>query len=401
MTTGKHDITTTIETNHNNNAGFVPPSARRKIRTRTIQRRMHHRQNLILGTFVVAITFLFIALSVLNNNSSVDYYQNKIDPNKKRNLNNNHHKNTENAVDLPTRKNAGGGRIEEDTVVVVDRNKNLRGGDEERNIWVSQDSQPFNERGLAEIAQHLVMVAGHSVTVSGHLKDAGSDEKDWFLLSYQKGQGLPQAIHAHIAAGIAEAQKDPNSLLVFSGGETRAASGPQTEAQAYYHVADAMDLWPTDDGSSVRARTITEEFATDSFENLMFSIARFREVTGDYPKKITVVSFSFKRRRFETLHVPALRWPADRFVYVGVDPPASTGFDLQRSTEGESKNAAAPFEQDPYGCHSAVLQEKRKGRNPFKRTPPYGLSCPEMKDLLTFCGPELVPIDQTPWGNDF
>ena len=108
---------------------------------------MHHRQNLILGTFVVAITFLFIALSVLNNNSSVDYYQNKIDPNKKRNLNNNHHKNTENAVDLPTRKNAGGGRIEEDTVVVVDRNKNLRGGDEERNIWVSQDSQPFVSLG--------------------------------------------------------------------------------------------------------------------------------------------------------------------------------------------------------------------------------------------------------------
>ena len=90
------------------------------------------------------------------------------------------------------------------------------------------------------------------------------------FISYcsQKGQGLPQAIHAHIAAGIEEARKDPNSLLVFSGGETRAVSGPQTEAQAYYHVADAMNLWPTDDDSSVRARTTTEEFATDSFENL-------------------------------------------------------------------------------------------------------------------------------------
>ena len=103
----------------------------------------------------------------------------------------------------------------------------------------------------------------------------------------------------------------------------------------------------------------------------IFSIARFHEVTGNYPKKITVVSFSFKQRRFETLHAPALRWPADRFMYVGVDPPSSTGFDLKRSTEGEAKNAAAPFEQDPYGCHSEVLQEKRKGRNPFHRTPPY------------------------------
>lgn len=107
----------------------------------------------------------------------------------------------------------------------------------------------------------------------------------------------------------------------------------------------------------------------------LFSIARFKEVTGEYPKEITVVSFSFKQRRFETLHAPALQWPAEKFSYVGVNPPASTGFDLKRSTEGELKNAAAPFEKDPYGCHSKVLQEKRKGRNPFHRTPPYVRIC--------------------------
>lgn len=235
------------------------------------------------------------------------------------------------------------------------------------------------------------------MTVSGHLEDAGSDESDWFLLGYQKGQGLPQAIHGHIKAGIDEAHKDPLSLLVFSGGETRAVSGPQTEAQAYYHVADAMKLWPAQ--GTVRARTTTEEFATDSFENLMFALCRFREVTGDYPRKITTVSFSFKRRRFETLHAPALRWPPKQFAYVGVDPPASTGFNLQRATEGELQNAAAPFEKDPYGCHTPVLQEKRKSRNPFMRTPPYALTCPEMKDLLSFCGPQLYPAERLPWGH--
>mmetsp|Transcript_5265 Transcript_5265/g.10851 ORF Transcript_5265/g.10851 Transcript_5265/m.10851 type:complete len:358 (+) Transcript_5265:140-1213(+) len=268
---------------------------------------------------------------------------------------------------------------------------------EERNALVFQEAQSFNNDGLAGKAQHLVMVAGHSVTISDHLKDADSDENDWSLESYQKGEGLPQAIHRHIVAGIEEARKDPKALLVFSGGETRGHIGPQTEAQTYYHVADAMNLWPSDDSSSVRSRATTEEFATDSFENLMFSIARFHEVTGEYPKKITVVSYSFKGRRFETLHAPALRWPSDRFVYVGVDPPASTGFDLERATAGELNNSAAPFEQDPYGCNSEVLQEKRKRRNPFKRTPPYGLSCPEMNYLLSFCGPNLVPIDQVPW----
>lgn len=87
-----------------------------------------------------------------------------------------------------------------------------------------------------------------------------------FLLDYQKGQGLPEAIKGHIQAGIDEANKDSGSLLVFSGGETRAITGPLTEGASYFHVADAMQLWPP--GSTVRARTVTEEFATDSFENL-------------------------------------------------------------------------------------------------------------------------------------
>ncbi len=53
---------------------------------------------------------------------------------------------------------------------------------------------------------------------------------------------------------------------MFSGGETRAVTGPVTEGASYFHVADAMKMWPA--GGTVRARTVTEEFATDSFENL-------------------------------------------------------------------------------------------------------------------------------------
>lgn len=112
--------------------------------------------------------------------------------------------------------------------------------------WVSVNSQSFNENGAAEMANHLIMVAGHSVTVSGkfllfhfssfriflifeivyfqkigHLQDAGIDESDWFLLPYQKGKGLPQTIVGHIREGIKIAANDPASLLIFSGGETR------------------------------------------------------------------------------------------------------------------------------------------------------------------------------------
>jgi hypothetical protein len=129
----------------------------------------------------------------------------------------------------------------------------------------------------------------------------------------------------------------------------------------------------------------------------LFSICRYHEVTGRYPEKITVVSFTFKERRFATLHAAALQWPSDRFVYVGVDPSASTGFDLVESSKGEQENAAKPFESDPYGCYTTVLQEKRKERNPFYRTPPYELTCPELRELLNFCGPEIISKNKLPW----
>jgi hypothetical protein len=270
-----------------------------------------------------------------------------------------------------------------------------------------------NEHSVTSHATHLIIVAGHSVLISGNVQNAAFDDSVWYLYDYQKNKGLPRAIVSHIQAGIRLALDDPNSLLVFSGGETRARTGPETEGGSYFRVADALDLWDGRDvflsrdadasdsvvaNLTVRARTVSEEYATDSFENMMFSICRFHEVTGHYPNKISLVSFTFKRRRFETLHASALRWPLDRFHYVGIDPPPSTGFDLAESTEGENNNSLLPFRSDPYGCHSEILQHKRKERNPFSRTAPYELTCPEMKELLHWCGPESISNEKLPWG---
>lgn len=135
-----------------------------------------------------------------------------------------------------------------------------------RALSLSFCCQPQNTNGVASSAKHLIVVAGHSVTIAGHLEDANQDEADWFLLGYQKHRGMPDAFVAHIQRGIQEAHADPHSLLVFSGGQTRELTGPLSEGSSYYRVADAMNLWP--ENSTVRARTVAEEFATDSFENL-------------------------------------------------------------------------------------------------------------------------------------
>lgn len=270
-------------------------------------------------------------------------------------------------------------------------------------------TETFNINQLASNAKNLIIVAGHSVIVSGHLYDAVIDENIWYLLDYQKGHGILQAIISHIRLGIQEAAKDPYSLLVFSGGETRPFAGPISEGTSYFCVADAMNLWngpETNENTyrtnfsgadTVRSRSISEEFATDSFTNLLFSICRFKEVTGSYPKNITVVSFTFKRRRFAHLHAEALRWKPEAFKYIGIDADVSTGFDLDASIQGEITNAVIPYENDPYGCHTNALLKKRTDRNPFYRTPPYELTCPEMKYIFHWCGPQLISPSSVPW----
>jgi hypothetical protein len=56
----------------------------------------------------------------------------------------------------------------------------------------------------------------------------------------------------------------------------------------------------------------TEEHARDSFENLLFSICRFYELTGNYPESITVVGFEFKKERFIKVHRAAARYAIEK-----------------------------------------------------------------------------------------
>ncbi|KAH9169833.1 hypothetical protein EDB89DRAFT_2230974 [Lactarius sanguifluus] len=49
-------------------------------------------------------------------------------------------------------------------------------------------------------------------------------------------------------------------------------------------------------------RAATEDATLDSFQNVLFSVAHFRELTGAYLAHITIVGHDFKRRRFGQLH---------------------------------------------------------------------------------------------------
>jgi hypothetical protein len=69
-----------------------------------------------------------------------------------------------------------------------------------------------------------------------------------------------------------------------------------------------------------------QEHARDSFENVLFSLCRFYELTGHYPAAITAVTYTLKQRRFEEVHRAAVRFPASNFTFIGTPvPPAAKG----------------------------------------------------------------------------
>lgn len=250
----------------------------------------------------------------------------------------------------------------------------------------------FNATALLE-CDHLVVVAGHAVTVSESLDGVEREDSSWYLLPYQREQDLPGTFVSHIERGVAIAARDQRALLIFSGGQTRADAGPRSEAVSYWLVGEHFGWWGH---PAVSSRATTEEHAKDSFQNLLFSICRFREVTSRYPSRITVVGYSFKRDRFVGLHRAALGFPAARFEYVGLQPSRGSRFDLNEASRGEQENAVKLFESDPYGCHDRALLGKRIMRDPFHRTEPYKLSCPEIARLLEWCGPGGFP-ESLPW----
>jgi len=273
--------------------------------------------------------------------------------------------------------------------------------DYDKSEWVvpgraGQAGQAGQAAGHARLS-HLVMVAGHSIYVGGSegkmSRQDAQDESHWFLEAAQKDQ-LPLFL-GHIETGVRLAAQDERMLLLFSGGQTREAAGRHSEADSYYRVAAEAYTWwnMTEVSPSLAGRVDKESYARDSFENVLFSICRFRQLVGQYPSEITIVSFPFKEYRFSHLHREALRFPASRFHFA--HDHADQG--EIPVPDGELNGPRKQFETDPYGC-KPPLSTKKQGRDPFGLKHDYAETCPEMRDLFTYCGSSLYS-GSLPWLN--
>lgn len=233
-------------------------------------------------------------------------------------------------------------------------------------------------------------------------------EEQWNLQPFQRGvpeynkRGEHETFIQHIQAGL-QALKRLNTVVVFSGGWT--TDVPRSEARSYVAVVRLLDPNALDIRNTANdtPRLVTEELATDSYQNLLFSIAEFRMLTGEYPNNITVITHAFKERRFLELHAKAIKWPADRFRVQGINPPFTLR-ELNEVQKLERERAYDLFATDPYGTGQTLAKKRRDRKWDTMSLKQVKVNAPEdsVRDLLDWTGgssgTEIFP-GKLPWEN--
>jgi hypothetical protein len=277
---------------------------------------------------------------------------------------------------------------------------------------------------------HLIMVAGHGVFRGSDFSSPFKilDENSWALEKFQLGQFIPQSIISHISQGLKILVNDPTATLVFSGGQSRKDCGARSEGGTYldlviqqnsknlqeiFFAADktlsSSELATLQEilsnqtnlpSESNERRILAEEFARDSYENLLFSICRYFQYHGRFPKKITVIGFPHKRERFVEWHRTAILWPRSQFYYAGVQAKeVSAMISEGKLKQPSDQKTLARTKMDPYLCKAN--KQTRINRNPNRQVAPYRLVAGmplSVKKLLDYCGPGFFHAEEKlPW----
>ncbi|KAI9735993.1 MAG: Phosphoglucomutase-3 [Cirrosporium novae-zelandiae] len=208
---------------------------------------------------------------------------------------------------------------------------------------------PLNPNHNEELT-HLIIVCCHAIWLSG--PTAGADEKEWLIEPFQRGE--VETFIGHLGRGC-EVLKEGG---LGKSAPTKLNKTSLSEAQSYLSLIVARNLLPKE----LLPYAVTDEYATDSYQNTLFPILKFHRLSKRWPQHITLISHAFKRPRFEELHLQSIGWPkeVDRWRFMGIDPPMD---EIKRLDveQGERKRGYEPWLRDPRGT-GAELQAKRKQR---------------------------------------
>lgn len=240
---------------------------------------------------------------------------------------------------------------------------------------------------------HLVIVPCHGIweygaEVHDH-QNAGDNRSEWLLASFQIEGNDHLCFKDHLLKGYEIISNDPQALMVISGGRTKQES-KISEACSYFNLLKFLKEKAEFDN------ILLEEFARDSFENVIFLLCRFYEKFNKYPQRITIVGFEFKRYRFLHNHLEqALMFPIDNVSYIGNEPnpPDNREAYFSDLKDCEYKYAVRLFETDFYGVQNPLLKKKLT-RNPYNTRHSYDSTNPLLKSIL------LAIDDNTSLKND-
>ncbi|CAH7673635.1 hypothetical protein BY996DRAFT_4536630, partial [Phakopsora pachyrhizi] len=142
--------------------------------------------------------------------------------------------------------------------------------------------------------------------------------RNWILEPYQSrwaSLSIRRFI-SHIYRALREALEDHHSLLIYSGGQTRKTSIQAiSKTASYLRLSHQLGLLT---GLGLNpGRITTEEFATNSLTNVLYSICHS---INNYREQVTVVGQTVKSSRFRELHLQALRYPKVSFYYITTAP---------------------------------------------------------------------------------
>lgn len=165
---------------------------------------------------------------------------------------------------------------------------------------------------------------------------------------------------------------------MFSGAKTE-KDAPLSEADSYRNVlVQCFGKSDIVQQAMADGRIVCEDAATDSYQNLLFSLIKYYEIKREWPQMVTVVTHGFKEARFlvrgvwislvgknnadrylQECHAEAICWPSEKIRVQGISPP----FPLSelRDVQRLEKDTLELFRKDPHGM-GAPLSTKRAAR---------------------------------------
>jgi hypothetical protein len=114
-------------------------------------------------------------------------------------------------------------------------------------------------------------------------------------------------------------------------------------------------------------KVIAETRATDSYQNVLFSLIQFKVHTGVFPRRVTVVTHEFKRARFMQCHFPALglvpvgpesEHYTGKVAVIGINPPEEVT-SPESLYRGELLKGIGLWKQDLYGVNQELSSKRR------------------------------------------